>query len=319
MRVPHQIGSGLFALLLLISFPVSAQQLRTMTAQSAMDLIRSQFGASVSPWIAEIRATGGQPQPLQWDVVLFDENSPGLLHRYTVSAGRARDSGPEERRYPSDIPDGFFTSTDLGVDSVAAFTIAEAEARKARLGFDSCDYFLRSREYIREPIWQLDLVDAAHRLVGTVHLSGTTGEVLRTVWVIRDSISGFPRFVDSLSPLSRGASGMTRMAPEDTGVMGPGLGSAEANRPVSPELEVPMRPTTPPRTGSIFREFPLSGGGSRTTRPIAPSDSPPQVSIPEPEPLPEPPEPSPAPAPPIQVPSNGGSAERIPPPPVPGR
>lgn len=308
---------------------VQAQQYREVSARNALELIATQFGPDSQKWVAEMSAVGGQPQPLQWEVLTYDAQSPGLLHQYTVAAGRAIDGGPEQRRYPNDVPNGYFTGADLGVDSVAAFTIAEAEARKSRLGFDSCDYFLRVREFSRETVWRLELIDATRRLVGQVYISGSNGAVLRTVWVQRDTASGYPRVSDSSLPsripytgIARGENLRNREpVPGQSGLT---LSPPPANpggprpfTPVSPDGTVTQTPSGPPMTTTpsrnIFREFPTSGGGggggSVTVRP-------PVVSVPQPKPVP----PSPVntnPAPPIPVPRGSGSTERIPPPPIP--
>lgn len=195
----------------------TAQEYKTISAQGAIDQIRGEFGASSMNWIVEMKATGGQPQPLQWEVVALDPTAPGLLRRFVSYFGAVLDDGPEGRRYPGDPPSGFFGVTNLGVDSVAAFTIAEAEARKARVGFDSCDYHLQAREFSNETIWRLELVDGAHRMVGSIFISGTNGAVLRTVWVRRDPVSGYPSITDSLIPGASTApgpaNGLTEIVP----------------------------------------------------------------------------------------------------------
>lgn len=212
----------------------TAQEYKTISAQGAIDQIRGEFGASSVNWLVEMKATGGQPQPLQWEVIALDPTAPGLLRRFVSYFGAVLDDGPEGRRYPGDPPRGFFGVNNLGVDSVAAFTIAEAEARKARMGFDSCDYHLQAREFSNETIWRLELVDGSHRMVGSIFISGTNGAVLRTVWVRRDPVSGYPSITDSLIPgVSPGpVEGLTEIVP--------------GRRPFDPQLmpEMNTRPGT---------------------------------------------------------------------------
>ncbi len=337
---------------------LNAQQDRSVTALSAIINIESRFGSDAVKWISEMKAIGGQPQPLQWEVLAFDPLAPGLLHHFRSSGGVVQDGGPDSRRYPNDVPDGYFSPADLRLDSTAAFTIAEAEARKARMGFDSCDYFLKLKEFSREPLWRLELVDAVHRVVGAIYISGTNGQVLRTVWVGRDATNGFPKIFDSQSPGAVADPGFTsydsQSIPGDNGFGG--LIAPAGPRPFEPVASgndifqnpgmqpsptpAPLSTPTAPRTGSIFKEFPASGGGggrtiiSQSSNPLDPA---PGMSIPEPGPLLNPVDPvapttvqvpvpemippvnvrPAAPAPPISVPSSGGSSVRIPPPPVP--
>lgn len=196
---PSAVFSLLFA-----ATTVPAQAQRTnMSAREAIGLVSTQFGPRTVQWLAEMRAQGGIPQPSDWQLLAYDERAPRLLYRFWAGGGRAGDGGIDDLRYPDDVPVGYFSADQIGVDSVAAFTIAEGEARKARMAFDSCDYLLRVREYSTEPIWRLELMDASRRLVGKLYISAVNGEVLRTVWVYRDQrarTDGLPLIIDSLAP-----------------------------------------------------------------------------------------------------------------------
>lgn len=188
---------------LLWAAPAAEAQRTNLSARDALGLISAQFGPQATQSIAEMRAQGGIPQPSDWQVLAYDERAPKLLYRFWAGGGRAGDGGVDDLRYPDDVPIGYFGVSQIAVDSVAAFTIAEGEARKAKMAFDSCDYLLRLREYSTELVWRLELLDAARRLVGKLYISGNTGEVLRTIWVYRDQRArpdGQALIVDSLAP-----------------------------------------------------------------------------------------------------------------------
>ena len=131
------------------TLPVKAQR-TNMSAREAVGLVSTQFGPQTVEWLAEMRAQGGIPQPSDWQILAYDERAPRLLYRFWAGGDRAGDGGVDDTRYPDDVPVGYFSANQIGVDSVAAFTIAEGEARKARMAFDSCDYLLRVREYSTE-------------------------------------------------------------------------------------------------------------------------------------------------------------------------
>ncbi|HRQ91115.1 MAG TPA: hypothetical protein PLA50_20155, partial [Bacteroidia bacterium] len=119
------------------------------------------------------------------------------------------DGGADDLRYPDDVPLGYFNPAQISLDSVAAFTVAEGEARRAKMAFDSCDYLLRLREYSNEPVWRLSLLDASRRLVGKLYVSASSGRVLRTIWIYRDQRArpdGMPLIIDSLAPTGDGPS-----------------------------------------------------------------------------------------------------------------
>lgn len=312
-------------------------QRNSISAQEATDLISSNFGPKAVKWIAEIRGRSGIPQPSDWEILSFDERMPRLLYRFWATAGRVVDGGPDEERYPLNIPVGYFNMTQVGVDSIAAFTIAEGEARKARIAFDSCDYLLRVREYSNEPVWRLELFDARQQIVGKIYLSATSGTVRRTVWIYRDNRGlpgGIPRIVDSMAPNQPGMSGGITSVPSPpqlgnpTGITVPPLGT----QPVSPNgITQPPLGTNPGLPDNTIPAPPIPGGVAEPPpfRPVDSNGNPIDNGIPDPpatggtgtemRDLRDAPVSEPDPIrPPIEVPdTGGGSSERIPPPPIP--
>lgn len=346
------LSAGLAVSGLLSITSLHAQQ--TTSAREALSMVSNQFGPRSTQWVAEMRGTGGIPQPPQWEVLSFDDRMPGLLYRFNAGMGRVGDMGPESRRYPVDVPVGYFNPGQIGVDSVAAFTIAEGEARKAKVAFDSCDYLLRAREFSSSPLWRLELLDARRQIVGKIYISANSGTVLRTVWVYGDR--GGIRIVDSAAP---GGAAPTSAGPGITGITGTDF--PEAAEPNGETGIVQMRPPsttiTPSNPGSsIAIPPPPTSTGRQPYQPVTPdgriagaptagapaagapatgSGAAMQDDIPDPpaitkappastgqgqmRDLREDPPAKPDPTkPPIEVPSSsGGSSERIPPPPVP--
>ncbi len=221
---------------LLIGTAIGQQQQSVpLSGKNALNILGQKFGANRFLWIVEMRAFKGVPQPKEWTVVVYDPASIYLLNEYWVGeGGRTVNEGPYDEIYPDKAPIGYIDFTKLKLDSVAAFTVAEGEARRARVGFDSLNYVLRAREYSNEPVWILALVDAEDRLVGKVHVSGVTGSVLRTVWINRQGPS--PKVIDTALPGNSPATGI------------PGAsGNTTQQRPTSGELY----PSTRPKQGSV--------------------------------------------------------------------
>lgn len=322
----------------------SIAQNRATSARDALALVASQYGPRSTQWIAEMRGIGGVPQPAEWDILSYDDRMPQLLYRFRAGMGRAGDMGPETQRYPVDVPVGYFNPNEIGVDSVAAFTIAEGEARKAKMAFDSCNYLLRVREFSTDPLWRLELLDARRQIVGKIYISGRSGAVMRTVWMYRDQ--GGSRIIDSSAPTGRtNVTGITETdfpeAPEPNGQTG-----IVQMRPPSP---IPPGATTgiagaplPPVSGPFSRmpsgSIPAPPAPNQPYQPVSPGGSIADNTIPDPPaaagptappsksggqmrdlredpPAAQRPDPS---KPPIDIPStSGGSSERIPPPPIP--
>lgn len=340
--------------LLLIAFCASAQAQNS--AREALGVISTQFGPRSTQWIAEMRGTGGMPQPFEWDIVVFDDRSPRLLYRFRAGRGRATDMGRDRQYYPDYAPAGYFSPNQIGVDSVAAFTIAEGEARKAKMAFDSCNYLLRVRDFSTEPIWRLDLLDVRRSVVGKIYLSANSGAVLRTIWIYRDQRSqrdGEPLIIDSYAPTQRtlhtGITGgetspRTPGPSEGTGIVrtAPPAFGPSTTQPIPGEAGIAGAPTQPAPTTPRMTDPPISSVPPATSQIYRPVDPTGRViesesSIPDPPAISSPVSPTtpgggmadlrdeaaaattPDPvAPPIEVPEGGtGSTERIPPPPIP--
>lgn len=324
-----------------------------VSARQAFDMVARQFGPQAVEWVAEIRGTLGVPQPAEWQITAFDSRMPGLLYNFRAGLRGVGDMGADQQRYPVNVPVGYFNPTRIGVDSVAAFTIAEGEARKAKMAFDSCDYLLRVREFSTDPLWRLELLNARQQIVGKIYISATSGTVLRTIWMYEEGV-GRVRIVDSLSPTSRSLT--TGITGTDFPAREPAPGETTGIVRMPPSTGAPSGDTgiasipDPPAPGTVQPAFPPNNApstGVQPYRPVAPDGSV-TGGIPEPPPtapstsnsatIPAPPvaggnstgsmrdlrddpaatkKPDPT-RPPIDIPeSSGGSSERIPPPPIP--
>ena len=215
------------------------QQNVPLSGKGALNLLSQKFGVNNFQWIVEMRAFNGVPQPKEWTVVAYDPTSIYLLTEYWAGEGRAVNEGPYDKIYPDKAPIGYIDFAQLKLDSVAAFTVAEGEARRARVGFNSLNYVLRAREYSNEPIWILALVDADERLVGKVHVSGVTGSVLRTIWINRQGPT--PKVVDSAFPNGRSSS--------IQGPLDPAGGVSQPQQPQQPSG--PLYPSSRSKQGSV--------------------------------------------------------------------
>ena len=334
-----------FPLLLVVALAGVSANAQSNYAREALNSISAQFGPRSTQWLAEIRGKGGVPQPYEWDVVAFDDRAPRLLYRFRAGGGRASDMGVDRQFYPDYAPTGYFSANQIAVDSVAAFTVAEGEARKAKMAFDSCNYLLRVRDFSTEPIWQLDLVDTRRAVVGKIYLSANSGAVLRTIWIYRDQRArsdGQPLIIDSLAPTQRSLT--TGITGNDYPVRppAPGADTGIASMPPQP-APTPPRMTVPP-----ISSVPPQPSAPQVYRPVDPNGrimndtgaipDPPVITTTPAPPVPAAPT-TPAPStggmadlrdeipaatrpdptrPPIDIPSgSGGSSERIPPPPIP--
>lgn len=169
-----------------------------MTSKEALTELAARIGDQSLLRLVSMKGYEGEPQPAEWEVIIHDPQSPTLLSRFRIGYGYLRREGQVEDLYPAREPAGFIDYAKLRLDSQGAFTIAEAAALQARMGFDSLNLTLRCREYSREPVWILHLINDEGLLVGKVHISANTGLVFRTIWIYRDELrGGQPNVVDS--------------------------------------------------------------------------------------------------------------------------
>jgi hypothetical protein len=154
-------------------------------ALAGLDRLRERFGPAPLARVFEMTAVDGDPQPASWRVTAHDPARTSLLHEYWIGHRRVTDEGLNDDYYPNHLPKAFFKSNRVKLDSTQAFAIVEQVARDAGCGFDSVNYKLHAREYSNEPVWTLTLLDSDEEIVGSVHLSADTGDLLRTVWIRR--------------------------------------------------------------------------------------------------------------------------------------
>ncbi len=175
---------------------LSQNDRRGIPARVALERVATKHGVAVIENIVEMKGHRGQSQPSEWWIVVRDERSRSRLRTMWVGDIRATDEGENKDFYPKLPPLGFIAEEKLKIDSPAAFNILIREATAARIGFDSVDYKLRSKEFSDEPVWSLTAKDVRGNVVGKVMLSGFDGRVYRTVWYYRQA-GGYIKIVDS--------------------------------------------------------------------------------------------------------------------------
>lgn len=125
----------------------------------------------------------GQPEPVQWLILISPPAAPGVLRESIFARGRVLG----ERKFTplpgQDLPHLPIERSALKIDSAAAFRVVEELAHRQKRAFDSAHFQLRVRDLGAEPVWMLNLLNRAQAPVGVVYLSATSGEILRETWV----------------------------------------------------------------------------------------------------------------------------------------
>lgn len=204
------------------------------TAMAALQAARERTGKEITR-LVDLRGEGGMPNPPSWSMVFHDPKSSTNLS--VLAPGEAPTPGDDD--YAEGRPPVYFSSSRVRLDSPDAFKVANRQAAEAKVGFDYIDYQLRGRDFTEEPVWTLRLLDDEEELVGIVEMSGESGEVLRTIWLRRDTERGTVRVTDSA---------LTGGPPRNSASEGAGAAAESELKALPPlrNLEPPPE-TTPPK------------------------------------------------------------------------
>ena len=62
-------------------------QSANISARQGISAISARYGNAAVQWLAEIRGRSGIPQPNSWEILAYNDRSPGLLHRFWTGGG----------------------------------------------------------------------------------------------------------------------------------------------------------------------------------------------------------------------------------------
>jgi hypothetical protein len=148
------------------------------TAYQALRTVGSERGADSLNHVIEVEGRGGVPQPVIWRVVLDDPAARGGVRELDVAHGKIVAEHTPTRAYSGSSAGALIDFHKLNLDSAGAFTVAEKEAQKAHVGFDSVDYTLRTGDGPdASPVWVIHMMDGARHSVGTLSLGADTGVI----------------------------------------------------------------------------------------------------------------------------------------------
>lgn len=147
------------------------------TAYQALRVVGKTRGQDTMNQVISVQGLGGAPQPGAWKILLDDPAARGGVRELDVARGKI-----VAEHTPVGAPaGGALDFHRLNLDSEGAFTIAQKEAQKARVSFDTVDYALRGAEggnAAGAPVWVVTLRDATGETVGGLRVAADTGTVV---------------------------------------------------------------------------------------------------------------------------------------------
>jgi hypothetical protein len=146
------------------------------TAYKALRAVGTERGEKALNQVVAISGQMGEPHPASWKIILDDPAARGGIRELEVIAGRVNAERAPVHSEPA--PSRPIDPTKLNLDSDGAFRVAEQQARKNQVGFDSVNYRLEAEPGGGGPIWALELFDYERRPVGTVRVSADSGQLV---------------------------------------------------------------------------------------------------------------------------------------------
>ncbi|HWL52964.1 MAG TPA: hypothetical protein VNQ90_11050 [Chthoniobacteraceae bacterium] len=148
------------------------------TAYEALRTVGTDRDRELLNRVVEVKGESGVPQPETWVIVIDDPLARGGVREIEVAGGRVVSERTPVKKYSGISAGSAMNFERLNLDSKGAFTIAEQEAKIARVSFDAVDYVLRRDEDRGFPVWRLQLLDPELRRVATLTIAADTGAVL---------------------------------------------------------------------------------------------------------------------------------------------
>lgn len=166
----------LCAFLASASAPAFAQN---ATAYEALRTIGKTLNRDAVNHIIMMTATGGDPQPRTWKILLEDSRAQGGLREVEIENGRIASERTPVRVYLGNNSATIINTARLNLDSSGAYGVARHTAEKSNANFSTVSYTLRADER-GTPVWILRLESASGAPVGTVFVGAERGTVTRT-------------------------------------------------------------------------------------------------------------------------------------------
>lgn len=161
-----------------------AERQQQSTAYDALMVVGNQFNRAAIKRVISVTGVDGDPQPVEWTVLIADRNAAGGVREFQVAAGRIVANRTPSGQTTGTAEGATINTGQLNLDSSGAFTVASYTADKAHTNFDYVSYTLRTNDN-GTPVWIVTLQDQARNPLGTIHISANRGNVTRVEGMYR--------------------------------------------------------------------------------------------------------------------------------------
>lgn len=157
---------------------------RQNTAYDALVVVKNQFHRAALKRVISVTGVDGDPQPMQWTVLIADRSAPGGLRELQIANGRILADRTPGDRVAGTTGGVTIDTAKLNLDSDGAFAIANHTADRSHTNFESVSYTLRN-DHRGTPVWIVTIQDKARTPLGTIHISANRGNVTRVEGMYR--------------------------------------------------------------------------------------------------------------------------------------
>ncbi|HEY5892973.1 MAG TPA: hypothetical protein VIT91_07050 [Chthoniobacterales bacterium] len=147
------------------------------TLYTALNAVGKAKGDKFLDSLIVAEGLSGDSQPPRWRFIFDDPEAQGGVRNIEVSGGEiVAESAPRRNPFPFT---GLISLNKLQLDSDGAFAVANAEAKRRKIGFDVANFLLRTDGNISAPVWRVELLDSDHKVISMISISADTGMVTR--------------------------------------------------------------------------------------------------------------------------------------------
>jgi hypothetical protein len=175
-----------FAFLFVLT-ALAGGRVQAATAYEALQVVKQSKGDGILKQLIEVRGETGQPQPQNWTILMKDPTARGGIREFVVTGKEIASERTPIRGNAGAAKLAPLDFARLNLDSDGAFRLANTQSSKAKVGFHTVDYTLRTNDAGGAPLWVLHLFDYMGAPVGTLQVSAENGKVVRALQLDPDS------------------------------------------------------------------------------------------------------------------------------------
>jgi hypothetical protein len=154
------------------------------TAKQVLERLGRLGVAGPGAEVLHVVGVGGADQPLVWRVILRDPSRRGEVRDVAVRDGSVVSNQAVPAAYQNRVPQSPLPGVGLSTDSGQVFLIADREANRQKVGFDTLDYEVLAGGDGGSAVWVVRMVAGDGQRVGELFVRDRDAHVFRERWFV---------------------------------------------------------------------------------------------------------------------------------------